>query len=60
MDNRGSKSVTGLSLYKPQTVKEQRVDGNLFINFDLMNIRCTLGCLEKNRDLKLSFNMLQC
>jgi len=25
MGNRGSKSVTGLSLYKPQTVKEQRV-----------------------------------
>ena len=53
MDNRGSKSDSHTS------VKEQRVDGNLFINFNLMNIRCTLKGFERNRDLKLSLNMKQ-
>lgn len=53
MDNRGSKSDMYIS------VKEQRVDGSWFINPHLMNLRCTLQGFERNRDIKLSFNMQQ-
>ena len=53
MDNRGSKSDKLLS------VKEQRVDGSWFIKCDLMNLRCTLQGFERNRDIKLGFNMQQ-
>jgi hypothetical protein len=54
MDNRGSKSTINNIV-----VKEQRVDGNLFINPNLINIRCILKGFERNRDVKLSFNMQQ-
>lgn len=53
MDYRGSKSDRYIS------VKEQRVDGNLFINYNLINIRCILKGFERNRGVKLSFNMHQ-
>ena len=52
MDNRGSKSV----LY---TVKEQRVDGNWFINSNLINLRCTLRGFERNRNLYSNHNSLK-
>lgn len=52
MDNRGSKLVF-------YTVKEQRVDGNWFINSYLINLRCTLGDFNRNRDLYSSFNCLK-
>ena len=55
MDNRGSKSTIN-----DVVVKEQRVDGNLFINPNLINIRCTLRGFERNRGIKLRFNMQQC
>jgi hypothetical protein len=55
MDNRGSKSA----ILKNIVVKEQRVDGSWFINPDLMNLRCTLQGFERNRDIKLGFNMEQ-
>jgi hypothetical protein len=55
MDNRGSKSTINNVV-----VKEQRVDGNLFINSDLMDIRCTLRGFERNRGIKLRFNTQQC
>ena len=53
MDNRGSKSDKNLS------VKEQRVDGSWFINSQLMNLRCILKGSERNRAIKLGFNMQQ-
>ena len=40
-------------------VKEQRVDGSWFINPHLMDLRCTLQGFERNRDIKLGFNMQQ-
>jgi len=55
MDNRGSKSTINNVV-----VKEQRVDGSLFINTDLMDIRCTLRGFERNRGIKLRFNTQQC
>lgn len=54
MDNRGSKSNINLI-----SVKEQRVDGNLSIKSHLMDIRCTLKGFERNRGIKLGFNMQQ-
>jgi hypothetical protein len=53
MDYRGSKSDRYMS------VKEQRVDGSWFIKSQLMNLRCTLQGFERNRDIKLGFNMQQ-
>lgn len=38
MDNRGSKPA----ILKAIAVKEQRVDGSIFIKYDLMNLRCIL------------------
>ena len=55
MDNRGSKSA----IVKNIVVKEQRVDGSWFIKPHLMNLRCTLQGFERNRDIKLGFNMQQ-
>ncbi|ABU49446.1 hypothetical protein SNOGp09 (mitochondrion) [Parastagonospora nodorum SN15] len=55
MDNRGSKSA----ILNDIVVKEQRVDGSLFIKSHLMNIRCILQGSERNRDIKLGFNMQQ-
>lgn len=55
MDNRGSKSTTLNSM----VVKEQRVDGSLSIKPILMDIRCTLRGFERNRGVKLGFNMQQ-
>jgi hypothetical protein len=55
MDNRGSKSA----ILKNIVVKEQRVDGSWFIKRGLMNLRCTLQGFERNRDVKLGFNMQQ-
>ena len=62
MDNRGSKSITDLyrlTSHKPGIVKEQRVDGSWFIKSHLMNLRCILQGFERNRDIKLGFNMQQ-
>ena len=56
MDNRGSKSA----ILKNIVVKEQRVDGSWFIKSHLMNLRCTLQGFERNREIKLGFNMQQC
>lgn len=56
MDNRGSKST----ILKSIVVKEQRVDGSWFIKSHLMNLRCTLQGFERNRDIKLGFNMQHC
>lgn len=56
MDNRGSKSAILNSI----VVKEQRVDGSWFIKSHLMNLRCTLQGFERNREIKLGFNMQQC
>jgi hypothetical protein len=55
MDNRGSKSA----ILQNIVVKEQRVDGSWFIKPHLMNLRCTLQGFERNRDIKLGFNMQQ-
>lgn len=55
MDNRGSKS----ELKQKLSVKEQRVDGSWFINYNLINLRCTLKGLEINRGKNLGFNMQQ-
>jgi hypothetical protein len=55
MDNRGSKSA----ILKSIVVKEQRVDGSWFIKSHLMNLRYTLQGFERNRDIKLGFNMQQ-
>ncbi len=54
MDNRGSKSTINNIV-----VKEQRVDDNLSIKPSLMDIRCILRGFERNRGIKLSFNMQQ-
>lgn len=56
MDNRGSKLIILNSI----TVKEQRVDGSWSIKPRLINLRCTLGGFERNRGVKLGFNMQQC
>lgn len=53
--NRGSKSVTGLSLNKLQTVKEQRVYGRCY---DLSYLRCTLLGFERNRSVKIPSNQI--
>lgn len=53
MDNRGSKSIEKLNF---AIVKEQRVDGNWFINQNLINLRYTLGNFERNRNLYSGFN----
>ena len=55
MDNRGSKSA----ILKSIVVKEQRVDGSWFIKSHLMNLRYTLQGFERNRDIKLGFNIQQ-
>ena len=55
MGNRGSKSVTGLSLYKPQTVKEQRVYASWY---GLSYLRCTLLGFERNRSIKNPSNQI--
>lgn len=55
MDNRGSKSA----ILNNIAVKEQRVDGSWFIKSHLMNLRCTLKGFERNRAIKLGFNMQQ-
>jgi hypothetical protein len=47
MDNRGSKSA----ILNDIVVKEQRVDGSLFIKSYLMNLRCILQGSERNRDI---------
>lgn len=55
MDNRGSK----LTILNSTVVKEQRVDGSWSIKFGLMDLRCTLRGFERNRGVKLGFNMQQ-
>jgi len=55
MDYRGSKST----ILNNIVVKEQRVDGSWFIKSQLINLRCTLQGFERNRDIKLGFNMQQ-
>ena len=53
MDNRGSKSTN-------LVVKEQRVDGSWSIkSSNLMDLRCTLKGFERNRGIKLGFNLQQ-
>ncbi len=54
MDNRGSKSVV---IDSNSTVKEQRVDGSWSIKSHLMDLRCTLRGFERNRGIKLGFNL---
>ena len=54
MDNRGSKSA----ILKNIVVKEQRVDGSWFKPG--LNLRCTLQGFERNRGIKLGFNIQQC
>jgi len=55
MDNRGSKST----ILNSMVVKEQRVDGSWPIKPHLMGLRCTLRGSERNRGIKLGFNMQQ-
>ena len=55
MDNRGSKSA----ILKSIVVKEQRVDGSWYIKSHLMYLRYTLQGFERNRAIKLGFNMQQ-
>ena len=55
MDNRGSKSTT----LNNMVVKEQRVDGSWSTKPQLMDLRCTLRGFERNRGIKLGFNMQQ-
>nr|YP_009072397.1 LAGLIDADG endonuclease [Sclerotinia borealis]AHX83037.1 LAGLIDADG endonuclease [Sclerotinia borealis] len=55
VDYRGSKIVILNSI----TVKEQRVDGSSSIKPHLIDLRCTLGGFERNRGVKLGFNMQQ-
>lgn len=55
MDNRGSKSIILNSI----VVKEQRVDGSWSIKPQLMDLRCILKGFERNRGIKLGFNMEQ-
>lgn len=47
MGNRGSKSIINNN-QKFRVVKEQRVDGNWFVNPSLINLRCTLNGFERN------------
>ena len=62
MDNRGSKSVSGLynsTSHKSGTVKEQRVDGSLCIlRINKMHIRYTLMGFERNYQVKIPSNHL--
>ena len=46
-------------LYYQFVVKEQRVDGSWSIKPHLMDLRCTLKGFERNRGIKLGFNMQQ-
>uniref|UniRef100_UPI001FA72456 hypothetical protein n=1 Tax=Ciborinia camelliae TaxID=647257 RepID=UPI001FA72456 len=55
MDYRGSKLI----ILNSVSVKEQRVDGSWSIKPHLINLRCTLGGFERNRGVKLGFNMQQ-
>jgi len=55
MDYRGSKST----ILNNIVVKEQRVDGSWFIKSQWINLRYTLQDLERNREIKLGFNMQQ-
>ena len=55
VDNRGSKWAILNSI----VVKEQRVDGSWFIKLHLMDLRYTLQGFERNRGIKLGFNMQQ-
>lgn len=55
MDYRGSKPV----ILNNITVNEQRVDGSSLIKPHFINVRCTLGCSERNRGVKLGFNLQQ-
>ena len=55
MDNRGSKST----ILNSTVVKEQRVDGSWSIKPNLMDLRCILRGIEKNRGANLGFNMQQ-
>lgn len=55
MDNRGSKSI----ILNSMVVKEQRVDGSWSIKPHLMDLRCTLRGFERNRGVKLGFNLQQ-
>lgn len=47
MGNRGSKSIINNNL-KFIVVKEQRVNGNWFVNSSLINLKCTLNGFERN------------
>lgn len=53
MDNRGSKST----ILNSMVVKEQRVDGSWSIKPHLIGLRYTLKGFERNRGIKLGFNM---
>lgn len=53
MDNRGSKST----ILNTMVVKEQRVDGSWSLKPNLMDLRCTLRGFERNRAVKLGFNV---
>ncbi len=55
MDNRGSKSI----ILKAMVVKEQRVDGNWSTGLRPVDLRCILGGFERNRGIKLGFNIQQ-
>ncbi len=55
MDNRGSKST----ILNSMVVKEQRVDGSWSIKPHLMDLRYSLRGFERNRGVKLGFNMQQ-
>ena len=54
MDNRGSKST----ILNNIVVKEQRVDGS-WRGVNTPRLRCTLKGFERNRGIKLGFNMQQ-
>jgi hypothetical protein len=45
--------------FNTMVVKEQRVDGSLSIKPRLIDLRCILGGFERNRGIKLGFNMQQ-
>lgn len=53
MVNRGSKST----ILRSMVVKEQRVNGSRFIKPHLMSLRYTLKGFERNRGIKLGFNI---
>jgi hypothetical protein len=55
MDYRGSKST----ILNSMVVKEQRVDGSWSIKPRLVDLKCILGGFERNRGIKLGFNMQQ-